>query len=347
MTNSKIYNINDNTDNDNTDNDNTDNVTGISTEKEGSVEDDTGIGQVDDNSLVDNRMTRSNSIFDSIISHRAVLILLQSTLLIYNYGKSFTIENPDETIETFVNKAIEDGSFHKLGLNDARRAAMLELKQLAPNGQIHTFIDDPVSDLQIGITINHEQKHFSVVFRGSESITDWYYDLQIYKHNYKDNIWIHSGFYNQLHTDNIHQCIIKKVKSILEQNPDYKIFVTGHSLGGALSTLFGYMLAHAIDNLVTVVSFASPRIGNYHWKKSFEEKSNLVHFRVVNNRDLITATPYINYYHVGTDIRLYKDSFYINLGKTKSCCDFTIFSNWSVSDHSCELYYENLVKNIW
>jgi hypothetical protein len=350
MASSKVYNTNN--DNNNTNNDTNNDI--IPDENNAICEvvtDNTSnCDEVECNSLEDVRIshsTRSNSIFESIISHRAVLILLQSTLLIYNYGKSFTIDNPDETIETFVNKAIEDGSFHKFGLNDSKRAAILELKQLSPNGQIHTFIDDPVSDLQIGITINHEQKHFAVVFRGSESITDWYYDLQIFKHNYKDNIWIHSGFYNQLHTDNIHLCIIQKVKSILELNPDYKVFVTGHSLGGALSTLFGYMLAHEIDNNVTVVSFASPRIGNLHWQKSFEAKSNLVHFRVVNNRDLITATPYINYYHVGTDIRLYKDSFYINLGKTKSCWDFTIFSNWSVSDHSCELYYENLVKNIW
>jgi len=324
MASAKIYNIDNEPANVNSDDDNTENEP-----------------------VIVGRCTRSNSIFDSIISHRAVLVLLQSTLLIYNYGKSFTINDPDETIETFVNKAIEDGSIHKLGLNNARRAAMLELKQLAPNGKIHTFIDDPVSDIQIGITINHEQKHFAVVFRGSESVKDWYYDLQILKHHYKDKIWIHSGFYKQLHTDNIHLCIINKVKSILDQHPDYKVFVTGHSLGGALSTLFGYILADEIENLITVVSFASPRIGNYHWKKSFEEKKNLIHFRVINNRDLITATPTINYYHVGTDIRLYKDSFYINVGKTHSCCDFTIFTNWSINDHSCELYYENLVNNIW
>ena len=290
---------------------------------------------------------RSNSIFDTVIPHRAVLILLQSTLLIYDYGKSFTINDPNETIETFVNKSIEDGSIHTLGLSDTRKNAMFELKQLSPNGKIHTFIDDPTTDIQIGITINHEQKHFSIVFRGSESIKDWYYDLQIYKHNYKDKIWIHSGFYNQLHTDNIHLCLIAKVKSILKEHPNYKIYVTGHSLGGALATLFGYILAHEFEDLITVVSFASPRIGNYHWKKSFEDKPNLVHFRVSNNRDLITATPSINYYHVGTDIRLYSDSFYINIGKTHSCCDFTIFTNWSINDHSCELYYENLAKNKW
>ena len=290
---------------------------------------------------------RSNSVFESIIPHRAVLILLQSTLLIYNYGKSFTMNTPDETIETFVNRSIEDGSIHKLGLNSAKRAAMFELKQLAPNGKVHTFIDDPHSDIQVGITINHEQKNLAVVFRGSESIKDWYYDLQILKHKYKDKIWIHSGFYNQLHSDNIHLCIINKVRSILDEYPDYKVFVTGHSLGGALATLFGYILAHEIDNFITVVSFASPRIGNYHWKKSFESKMNLKHFRVTNNRDLITATPTINYYHVGTDIKLYNDSFYINVGKTHSCFDYTIFSNWSVIDHSCELYYENLVNNIW
>jgi predicted lipase len=332
MPNSKVYNI-----------ENTNNKQDANTIEETNDKEE----QKTDNIDTTISYKRSNSVFESIIPHRAVLILLQSTLLIYNYGKSFTMNTPDETIETFVNRSIEDGSIHKLGLNSAKRAAMFELKQLAPNGKVHTFIDDPHSDIQVGITINHEQKNLAVVFRGSESIKDWYYDLQILKHKYKDKIWIHSGFYNQLHSDNIHLCIINKVRSILDQYPDYKIFVTGHSLGGALATLFGYILAHEIDNFITVVSFASPRIGNYHWKKSFEEKLNLKHFRVTNNRDLITATPTINYYHVGTDIKLYKDSFYINVGKTHSCFDYTIFSNWSVIDHSCELYYENLVNNIW
>tara|TARA_B110000879_G_C11183015_1_gene519586 strand:+ start:4664 stop:5620 length:957 start_codon:yes stop_codon:yes gene_type:complete len=291
--------------------------------------------------------TRSTSVFDSIIPHRAVLILLQSTLLIYNYGKTFTTHDPNETIETFVNNAINDGSIHKLGLNDTRKTAIMELKEMSPNGRVHTFIDDPSSDIQIAITVNDEQKHMSVVFRGSESLKDWYYDLQVYKHHLKDDIWVHSGFYNQLHSDNIHLCIIAKIQSLLQEHPDYNIFVTGHSLGGALATLFGYILSHTIENMITVVSFASPRIGNKPWQKSFENKSNLIHFRVCNNRDIVTSTPNINYYHVGTDIRLYNDSYYINVGKTHSCCEHSIFSNWSFTDHSCELYYKNLASNIW
>ena len=109
-------------------------------------------------SAIPERM-RSNSIFNTVISHRAVLILLQSTLLIYNYGKTFTTNHPGETIETFVNNAINDGSIHKIGLNDTRKTAIMELKEIAPNGRVHTFIDDPISDIQIGITINDEQQN--------------------------------------------------------------------------------------------------------------------------------------------------------------------------------------------
>jgi hypothetical protein len=306
------------------------------------------IKKIDDESMKTISLsTGSTSIFENVISHRAVLILLQSTLLIYNYGKTFTINNPAETIETFVNNAINDGSIHKIGLNETSKNAIMELKEIAPDGRVHTFIDDPSSDIQIGITINDEQQNVAIVFRGSESLKDWYYDLQIYKHNLKDNIWVHSGFYKQLHADNIHLCIITKIQSIIQQHPDYKIFVTGHSLGGALATLFGYILSYEVENMITVVSFASPRIGNKPWKKSFESKPNLTHFRVCNNRDLVTATPSINYYHVGTDIRLYNDSYYINVDKTHSCCDFSMFTHWSILDHSCTLYYQNLAKNRW
>jgi len=316
------------------------------------ITEDTGNNPQEDTNYTSNdactyQVSRKNSVFDTIISHSAVRILLQSTMLVYNYGVNFTTHDPDQTIENFVNTSTKDGSIHKFGLSDIRKNALIELKNLAPNGKVHTFIDDHVSDIQIGITINHDLKHFAIVFRGSESIKDWYYDLQIYKHNLKDNIWIHSGFYNQLHTDNIHLCIIQKIKCILDSHPDFKIYVTGHSLGGALATLFGYMLSFEFDNLITVVSFASPRIGNKPWKKSFESKPNLVHFRVSNNRDLITATPTINYYHVGTDIQLFNDSFYINVGKTHSCFDYSLFTHWSILDHTCDNYYKNLINNVW
>ena len=62
----------------------------------------------------------------------------------------------------------------------------------------------------------------------------------ITKKKISDDVYVHSGFYHQLHTNNVYDNIVSKVNEILIENPDYEVFVTGHSLGAALSTLFGY-----------------------------------------------------------------------------------------------------------
>ena len=57
-------------------------------------------------------MSKNESMIASnIISHDNVVELLRITILVYNYGKTFTIEDENETIETFVNKLIKNGKY--------------------------------------------------------------------------------------------------------------------------------------------------------------------------------------------------------------------------------------------
>jgi predicted lipase len=214
-------------------------------------------------------------------------------------------------------------------------------------GTVELFISDPETDVQVGITKSDTNKRISVVFRGSESKSDWYYDLMIAKRNIGNNVWVHTGFYHQLHTNNVFETIVQKVNNLLEENPDYDVFVTGHSLGAALSTLFGYEYGITTDKKICVVSFASPRVGNFKFKQEFEERNNLCHYRVSNNRDIITATPMFKYYHCGKNICLYEDKFETNECDDISWWRYSIFYCWSVADHGVKLYYDRLIKNLW
>jgi hypothetical protein len=108
------------------------------------------------------------------------------------------------------------------------------------------------------------------------------------------------------------------------------------------------MLSHEISQQVTVVSFASPRVGNYGWKQSFKSKSNLTHYRITNSNDIVTAFPSILYYHVGKNIRLEKNAsptFFLN----RKCgwWDYSTFKCNSVTDHYCGEYYKHLIDNKW
>jgi len=282
------------------------------------------------------------------ISHHTMLDLLRATLLVYNYGENFQMKNKEETVEEFVSELNEEHEFENLQMDSVKKNVLVELAQNVPAGKIFKFINDPDTDIQVGIAISEVKQIITVVFRGSESMLDWYYDLMVFKHKLKDDIYVHSGFYKQLTSNCVYEELVKNIRLVLEEHPNYDIYVTGHSLGGALSTLFGYMLASRVENNINVVSFASPRVGNYAWKKSFEETKNLTHYRVTNKRDIVTAFPMYKYYHVGTNIQLSNEKYKIYKDSSvRKWYSETFFTCWSVSEHNCELYYKRMNNNIW
>jgi hypothetical protein len=93
----------------------------------------------------------------------------------------------------------------------------------------------------------------------------------------------------------------------------YRLYVTGHSLGGATATLFGFFAATdptiTKDGPVTLYTFASPRVGDSRFRSAFkflEERGKIRHARIHNKKDKVTRVPYFggSYEHVGLEIRL-------------------------------------------
>ena len=290
--------------------------------------------------------------FTNVINHDTVKDLLGLTMLVYDYSKSFSLEN-DETIENFVSKNMDsDDEELDLDVTDERKDALNQLSKTSPKGKVVKFVSDPVTDIQAGITVSETNKRITVIFRGSESKSDWYYDLmvlkkRILKENY-DDVYVHSGFYKQLHDTDVYSQLTDTLSELKDANPEYDIYITGHSLGAALSTLFGFEIAHKFEEKINVISFASPRVGNKGFRKAFDEKDNLLHYRITNDRDIVTAGPMILFQHVGKNIAL-SDS---------KCCifhtydynewwKFSLFNCWRVSDHNVDLYYERLCKHKW
>jgi triacylglycerol lipase len=193
------------------------------------------------------------------------------------------------------------------------------------------FVSNRDTDLQCGVRIDDFNARICVIFRGSESSTDWYYDLHNVKKQIKGNIYVHGGFYDQLRPSL--NLLINMVTGLMDQYPYYSIYITGHSLGGALSTLFGYYISHETDREINVISFASPRVGNSSWRDSFKSKENLNHTRVTNKHDPVPHFPIFFYYHTGVNFLL-KDSNESNL---------IIFN---VEDHKCSEYIKRLNDTI-
>jgi predicted lipase len=241
--------------------------------------------------------------------------MLQITTLIYKqYNKT--------TVDEFTNIFGSDKEFAQL------------LKKY-PRGRVVNFITDLETDIQVGVTINDISKRICVVFRGTDSLKDWYYNLQSNKHCIKGDICVHKGFCKQLFQTNLYHRISNQVQQLLQVNPEYKLFITGHSAGGALATLFGYLLSCEMpDKQINIVSFASPRIGNYAFKCDFENRPNLTHHRVTNRNDIVTATPVYKYWHVGRKI-------YIRSAQISLCCCLNVW------DHTTSAYHRNLKDSLF
>lgn len=73
------------------------------------------------------------------------------------------------------------------------------------------------------------------------------------------------------------QTILQMVAVLLEENPGYTLFSTGHSLGGALATVFAFEAAASADpritKPVTLISIASPKVGDLPFRLSVEVRN--------------------------------------------------------------------------
>lgn len=194
--------------------------------------------------------------------------------------------------------------------------------------------------------INKDDK-IIIVFRGSSTISDWKTDLNIKLRSteiYGDNkkIKVHSGFLNQyLNLRNkIHQVI-------LNNNNKYPIYITGHSLGGALAQLCALDLKLNFNINLTVVTVGSPRVGNDKFVKKYNELIKLS-YRLKNYGDPITYLPMnCNYHHVHKSICI-KDSMIYNEKMRKKfmnrlcSCIGTVELDEAIVNHSLYLYKSNI-----
>lgn len=187
------------------------------------------------------------------------------------------------------------------------------------------FLDNPVTDTQVAIWRDSTRKRLVVAFRGTEQIRwkDLRTDLMMVPAglnperiggDFKEEIQVHSGFLSAY--DSVRTRIISLIKTAIGFQDDgtdevskWHVYVTGHSLGGALATLLALELSSsqlakrgAIS--VTMYNFGSPRVGNKKFAQVYNEKVK-DSWRVVNHRDIIPSVPRLmGYCHVAHPIYL-------------------------------------------
>lgn len=107
--------------------------------------------------------------------------------------------------------------------------------------------------------------------------------------------FVHSGFKESV--DNIWPMLSDLAD---DYGKTRTVWCTGHSLGAAMATLVAYKLQRSPDlpNPQALFTFGSPKVGNKDYIKAVED-TGLLHFRFVNNADIVTTVPPWPYKHFG------------------------------------------------
>ena len=135
-----------------------------------------------------------------------------------------------------------------------------------------------------------------VAFRGTQPNRpmDWFVDFRATRGHWDHNIGeVHDGFYNAL----------RKVWGVTLANGEVlpkrlvnrgnkTIWITGHSLGGALAELCAAQAMFVSKIPVQgVYTFGQPRVGNKDFAAAVHEKLGSGIYRFVNDRDIVPRVP--------------------------------------------------------
>ncbi|KAK6781129.1 hypothetical protein RDI58_023313 [Solanum bulbocastanum] len=187
------------------------------------------------------------------------------------------------------------------------------------------FLDNESTDTEATLWRDSSRKRLVVAFRGTEQ-TKWkdlVTDLMLVPAglnperiggDFKQEVQVHSGFLSAY--DSVRIRLISLIKKAIGYRDDdldtpnkWHVYVTGHSLGGALATLLALELSssqlakHGAIR-VTMYNFGSPRVGNKKFSEVYNEKVK-DSWRVVNHRDIIPTVPRLmGYCHVTQPVYL-------------------------------------------
>eukprot|EP00591_Stephanopyxis_turris_P002398 CAMPEP_0195512536 /NCGR_PEP_ID=MMETSP0794_2-20130614/4461_1 /TAXON_ID=515487 /ORGANISM="Stephanopyxis turris, Strain CCMP 815" /LENGTH=436 /DNA_ID=CAMNT_0040640341 /DNA_START=27 /DNA_END=1337 /DNA_ORIENTATION=+ len=182
---------------------------------------------------------------------------------------------------------------------------------------------DHENELVYAVGIDNVHKRITVCFRGSVTQADFITDAWIQMQSklnplagcsdQENTVKIHCGFFTYLlgrpekdsagvatrsGGSNKFEEIMNHVVNLIHDYPNYKLYVTGHSLGGALATLFSFEAANyttvPLPKPITCISVASPKVGDESFRKAFkllEEQGKVRHLRIANENDPVTQGP--------------------------------------------------------
>lgn len=260
-------------------------------------------------SILNNLQDKMNEIQEDNNKHKRQLKSLVTEF--FEVGVSRTLGEAEilDFMEEAVRSRIHD-RFQFLGeffLEDTITKAMVQSKSKVV--WLHDWY--PLKELTYSVSVNQEKKRVLVVFRGCTTVSDWKHALDArwkktpnpVKEDFrgkKEFIKLHRGFCQYLfrnRKDN-NTCKYDEIANITDRygkqiGDNYEVFVTGHSLGAAMATLFSFYASteerFTTRGPVKCITFACPMIGGQAYADSFryqERHQKLMLARFHNATDM-------------------------------------------------------------
>jgi triacylglycerol lipase len=162
------------------------------------------------------------------------------------------------------------------------------------------FIEDEITHTQCIVVADKEK--IILAFRGTEGkLEDLITDFKAWKHDLESFGSIHRGFYDAFYS--IWPKAKEKILKLRTNNQS--IWVTGHSLGGALASIAAgaiYLQKELAGGLLGVYTFGQPRVGDFDFAEKYDSGLKNNTYRIVHNNDVVTRVPPQNmgYSHTGS-----------------------------------------------
>ena len=117
-----------------------------------------------------------------------------------------------------------------------------------------------------------------------------------------DKLFVHRGFRDYADVV-LSDGLAERLTTSLEQNPNETLYLTGHSLGGAVAVIAGIRLTDrgVTKSRLKVITFGSPAVGSRALAKNYEDTLDLT--RVVMRGDVLKKSlRVLGYVHFGETI---------------------------------------------
>mmetsp|Transcript_17553 Transcript_17553/g.68086 ORF Transcript_17553/g.68086 Transcript_17553/m.68086 type:complete len:772 (-) Transcript_17553:57-2372(-) len=220
-------------------------------------------------------------------------------------------------------------------------------------------IDHDESDTHCFITYN--SRIITITFRGTDSLKNWLTNLdfiptdEAFPARYgKMGVTVHGGFNSAL------MCVWEEIQSVVneafERHPDLRLFISGHSLGGALANLCyaHFTFGNEPRHVGAVYTIGQPCAGNAKFVKILAEESpQTIYIRVTNNQDVVPSVAPGE--HCGVNIHFNSSGeLHFDPGMFRAAINqigsihgsMTNLSHGAVADHAVP-EYRKLMEQYW